>query len=85
MKRQRIYRAYSIGKRESITKMKVIDNSVPILYIVQQHPNYIALLCFLELQQEMEGTLPHLCRSLYSLLLSFTPWLLLSLANLYLQ
>lgn len=72
MRRQLIYRDYSVGKKESITKMKLIENSVPILYIIEQHPNYIALLCFLELQWEMGETLPYLCHGLYSLLLSFT-------------
>lgn len=69
--RQLIYRDYSVGKKESITKMKLIENSVPILHIIQCS-NYIALLCFLELRREMEETLRHLCHGLYSLLLSFT-------------
>lgn len=52
--------------------MKLIESTVPILYIIQQRPNYIALLCFLELQWEMEETVPYLCHGLYSLSLSFT-------------
>lgn len=72
MRRQLIYRDCSVGKKESITKMKLIENSVTILYIIRQCPNYIVLLCFLVLQREMEDTHPHLCHGLYSLLFFFS-------------